>query len=495
MRKIALVVLDGFGVTKETYGNAIKKANMPYFKSLLKKYSNTTIKTHGEYVGLNKGQFGNSEVGHLNLGAGRVVVQNSMKISNAVKTGEIFTNKKLLKLFSSLKKSGKILHLFGLCSDGGVHADFNHVYSLVKMAKNNGVKDVYIHFISDGRDTKVDSGILYYNKLNKFLKKENYGKIISVQGRFFAMDREKNYDRTQKFLDVILNYSAKNQVENFEDYFKQNYEKQISDENLEPCILKNSDYSLKQGDAILAFNFRSDRMKQIFELLIKNNVQNLNSFIEYDVNFKDVNVIFEEESNKNCLSEILSINNLSQLRISETTKYAHVTYFFNMLIEKPFKNEERIIIPSDKIESFDEKPKMKAKEITDTVILKTDEKLYDFILINYPNCDMVGHTGNFNATVTAVEFLDKCLEKLCEDLKQKGYTILITADHGNADKMLNADGTVCTTHSTRNAPFIIVEDCKFNLRTDGKLSNVSPTILALYGIKQPKEFKEESLIV
>lgn len=495
MRKIALIVLDGFGVTKETFGNAIKKAKMPYFKKLLKTYSNTTIKTHGEYVGLNKKQFGNSEVGHLNLGAGRIVVQNSMKISNSVKTGEIFENKKLLKLFSSLKKSGKVLHLFGLCSDGGVHADINHVYSLVKMAKNNGVKDVYIHFIGDGRDTRVDSGLLFYKKLDKFLKKENYGKIVSIQGRFYAMDREKNYDRTQKFLDVILNYSAKNQVENFEDYFKQNYKEQISDENIEPCVLKNSNFSLKQGDAILAFNFRSDRMKQIFELLIKNNVQNLNSFIEYDANFKEVNVIFEEESNKNCLSEILSNNNLTQLRISETTKYAHVTYFFNMLIEKPFKNEERIIIPSDKLESFDKAPKMKAKEITDTVILKTDEKLYDFILINYPNCDMVGHTGNFDATVTAVEFLDKCLEKLCENLKNKGYTILITADHGNADKMLNKDNTICTTHSTRKAPFIIIDKNKFNLSQNGKLSNVAPTILDLYKIKQPKEFKEESLIL
>lgn len=495
MRKIALVVLDGFGVTKETYGNAIKKAKMPYFQSILKTYSHTKIKTHGEYVGLNKGQFGNSEVGHLNLGAGRVVVQNSMKISNAVKTGEIFKNEKLLKLFKSLSKSGNILHLFGLCSDGGVHADINHVYSLVKMAKENNVKDVYLHFISDGRDTKIDSGISFYSKLNKFLKEEHYGKIVSVQGRFFAMDREKNYDRTQEFLNVILKYSAKNKCKNFEDYFKENYNKQISDENFEPCILENEDYSLKQGDAILAFNFRSDRMKQIFELLIENSISNLNSFIEYDTNFKNVNVIFEEESNKNCLSEILSNNNLSQLRISETTKYAHVTYFFNLLIEKPFKNEERIIIPSDKVESFDEKPKMKAEEITNTVISKTNEKLYDFILINYPNCDMVGHTGNFNATVTAVEFLDKCLEKLCENLKRKGYTILITADHGNADKMLNADGTVCTTHSTRNAPFIIVDNNEFNLKADGKLSNVAPTILALYGIKPPKEFKEESLIL
>lgn len=495
MRKIALIVLDGFGVTKDYFGNAIKKAKMPYFKKLLKTYSNTTLKTCGEYVGLNKGQFGNSEVGHLNLGAGRIIVQNSMKISNAVKTGEIYENEKLLKLFHSLNKSGKILHLFGLCSNGGVHADINHVFSLIKMAKKNNVKDVYIHFISDGRDTNVDSGISFYNKLNNFLKKEKYGKIVSVQGRFYAMDREKNYDRTQKFLDVILKYSAKNKCNNFEDYFKENYEKKISDENFEPCILKNEDYSLKEGDAILAFNFRSDRMKQIFELLIENNVSNLNSFIEYDANFKSVNVIFEEESNKNCLSEVLSNNNLTQLRISETTKYAHVTYFFNLLIEKPFKNEERIIIPSDKIENFAKQPKMKAEEITNTVISKTNEKLYDFILINYPNCDMVGHTGDFDATVTAVEFLDVCLEKLCEDLKQKDYTIIITADHGNADKMLNSDGTICTTHSTRNAPFIIIDKTHFNLKSNGKLSNVAPTILSLFGIKFPKEFKEDSLIV
>lgn len=494
MRKIALIVLDGFGVTKDYYGNAIKKAKMPYFKKLLKTYSNTTLKTHGEFVGLNKRQFGNSEVGHLNLGAGRVVVQNSMRISKAVESGEIYNNKKLLNLFNSLNRTGKVLHLFGLCSDGGVHADINHVFALVRMAKKCGVKDVYIHFISDGRDTKVDSGITFYNKLNNFLIKEKYGKIVSVEGRFYAMDREKNYDRTEQFLNVILKYSADNCYDDLQECFKVNYSKNISDEYIEPSILKDEDYSLKSGDAILAFNFRSDRMKQIFELLIKNKISNLNSFIEYDANFKEVNVIFEEESNKNCLSEVLSNHNLSQLRISETTKYAHVTYFFNLLIEQPFKNEERIIIPSDKVESFDEAPKMKAGEITDTVIKKTDEKLYDFILINYPNCDMVGHTGNFNATVTAIEFLDKCLEKLCENLKDKGYTILITADHGNADKMLNSDGTICTTHSTRNAPFIVIDKEKFNLKNDGKLSNVSPTILKLYGIKPPKEFKEDSLI-
>jgi len=494
-RKIALIVLDGFGLREEGHGNAIKLAQMPYFNSLKNNYSFTAIKTHGSFVGLPNNQFGNSEVGHLNLGSGRVVKQNSVKISDEIKSGEFFKNEKLLNLFEKLKNSNGILHTFGLCSNGGVHGDITHLISLIDFAKQCGVKNVYVHFLSDGRDTKRDIGEMFYNKLQDHLNKIKYGKIVSVTGRFYAMDREKNYGRTEKFLDVLLNYKAENTFEDLKNVFKESYKKEIYDEFIEPSILKGENFAIKENDGVLAFNFRSDRMKQIFQLLIENQIKNLYSFIQYDDDFNEVNVIFKEDSAENCLSDVLSKNNLTQLRISETTKFAHVTYFFNLLKETPFKNENRIIIKSDEIEVFADKPKMKAGEITDRVIEETNKNKYDFILINYPNCDMVGHSGNLNATITAVEFLDKCLEKLCENLKRKGYTILITADHGNADIMINEDGSVCTTHTTSDAPFIIIDKEIYKLRDDGKLADVSPTILDLFNIKPPKEFTEHSLII
>lgn len=496
MNKVALVVLDGLGIRKSSDYNAVKNAKMPYFNNLLKKYSHTYIKTCGEYVGLKKGQFGNSEVGHLNLGAGRIVKQNSTKITDSINSGEFYKNKTLINLINNLKRTNGNLHLFGLCSTGGVHSELNHLISLLKLCKEQNFYNVLIHFITDGRDTNIHSGKNFFSKLERFIKDLNVGKIISLTGRFYAMDREKNYDRTKQFLNVLLNNKSENEFDNISKAFKYYYENDITDEFIKPTTLKNKDYILNKNDAILCFNFRSDRVRQIFELLIKNNVRNLYSFIEYDTKFKDkVKVVFKEESNKNCLSEVLSKNNKTQLRISETTKYAHVTYFFNLLKEKPFENETRKIIESEKVDNFSKTPKMKAKEITDTIIKETQKKLYDFILVNYSNADMLGHTGNYKATIKSLEFLDICLERLCEDLKKKGYIIIVTSDHGNADIMQNKDGTVCTTHTISNAPFIIIDNKKHHLMKGGKLANVSPTILDIFNIKPPKEFIEKSLII
>lgn len=495
MTKVALVILDGFGLRKENDYNAVNNAKMPYFNNLFKKYSHTKIKTKGNYVGLNKGQFGNSEVGHLNLGSGRIVKQNSMKITESIENGTFYENKILTNLILKLKKQNASLHLMGLCSSGGVHSNITHLYALLKLCSQLDFKNVYIHFITDGRDTNVKSGVNFYKELQKQIKKYKVGKIVSVVGRFYAMDREKNYDRTKLFYNILNNYDAENKFNDLKDCFNYYYNNNITDEYLKPSVLFSGDYSIKKDDAILCFNFRSDRARQIFEVLIENNYKNLYSFIEYDKKFnKNVEVIFKEDSNKNCLSEVLSKNNKTQLRISETTKYAHVTYFFNLLIEKPFDKEKRIIIESDSVDNFAKKPKMKAREITNTIIKQTDETPFDFVLVNFPNADMLGHTGNYEKTLESLEFLDKCLEKLVENLRQKGYIVLITADHGNADIMKNKDGSPCTTHTTSDAPFIIVDKNKYDLINSGKLANVSPTILHLFNIKPPKEFTEKSLI-
>jgi len=495
MNKVALVVLDGLGIRKNNFYNAVSNAKMPYFQKIRKDYSNTLIKTCGEYVGLPKGQFGNSEVGHLNLGAGRIVKQNSTRISDSIKTGEFFKNKTLIKMLNSLKKSKGYLHLFGLCSDGGVHSDIKHLYALLKLCKEQNFERVLIHFISDGRDTNTHSGKNFLKKLNTEIKKIGIGKVISLTGRFYAMDREKNYDRTKNFFETLSSYKSENNFSSLFKAFDYYYENNITDEFILPTTLKDENNKINKNDALLCFNFRSDRARQIFNLLIENGYKNLYSFIEYDKNFnKKVKVVFEEESSKNCLSEVLSKNKKSQLRISETTKYAHVTYFFNLLKEEPFKGEERIIINSEKVDNFSKTPNMKAGEITDKVIEKTNEKLYDFILVNFSNADMLGHTGDYEKTIISLEFMDKCLEKLCKNLKAKGYIVIVTADHGNADTMQNSDGTVCTTHTTSDAPFIIIDEKTYKLQKNGKLSNVSPTILKLMGIKKPKEFKENSLI-
>jgi len=496
MKKVALIVLDGLGLRKNSHYNAVNNANMPYFRKISKNYSHTQIKTCGEYVGLPAGQFGNSEVGHLNLGAGRIVKQNSTRITDSILNGEFFKNKTLISMLNKLKKTNSNLHLFGLCSSGGVHSEIEHLFNLLKLCKQQNFNNVYIHFISDGRDTNIHSGKTFLSKLNKKIKEIGVGKVVSLTGRFYSMDREKNYARTQEFFEILSSYNSENAFSNLNQAFNYYYQNNITDEFILPTILKNQNFKANKNDSILSFNFRSDRMRQIFEVLINNGYKNLYSFIEYDKNFdKKVKVVFKEESSKNCLSEVLSGLNKTQLRISETTKYAHVTYFFNLLQEEPFKFEDRVIIESEKVDNFSKTPKMKAGEITNAVIYKTDKKLYDFILVNFSNADMLGHTGNYEKTIESLEFLDTCLEKLCENLKQKGYIILVTSDHGNADIMQNKNGTVCTTHTTSDAPFIIIDNKKYNLIKNGKLSNVSPTILDLMNIKKPKEFTENSLII
>ncbi len=495
MSKVALIILDGLGLRHFTHYNAVKNADMKFLKSLMKNYSFTKLKTKGEFVGLKQNQFGNSEVGHLNLGSGRVVKQNSTKIDDEIKNQSFFENKKLCNLIENLKQKNANLHIFGLCSNGGVHSDINHLYSLLKLCKMKDFKNVLIHFISDGRDTNTTSGKQFFEKLISKTKTLSVGKVVSVTGRFYAMDREKNYDRTEKFLNVLLNYDSENKVQKLGNVFDESYEKNITDEYLLPTTILDENFCVKDEDAILCFNFRSDRARQIFEKLIENGQRNLFSFISYDEKFSGkVTTIFDETSGKNCLSEVLSKNKKTQLRISETTKYAHVTYFFNLLNETPFWGEKRIIIEGDKTDNFAKVPFMKAKEITNKIISETDKEKYDFVLVNFPNADMVGHTGDYEKTMLSLKFLDKNLKILVENLRKKGYEVLITADHGNADIMQNKDGSPCTTHTTSDAPFIIVSDKKYKLISNGKLANVSPTILYLMNIRSPKEFTEPSLI-
>lgn len=494
-KKVALIILDGFGMRRSQYFNAVKNAKTPYFDFLWKNFSHTLIKTKGEFVGLKKGQFGNSEVGHLNLGSGRIVKQNSTKISDEISSGNFFENKLLKNMIYDLKKRDASLHIFGLCSNGGVHSELDHLFALLRFCKQENFYDVKIHFISDGRDTKPNSGIKFLQKLQNFIKKIKVGTIVSVCGRYYAMDREKNYDRTDKFLKVLLNYESDYKFKAMKEVFEKSYGENVFDEFIKPSILSCGNFKVNSGDAILCFNFRNDRARQIFERLIESGIKNLYSFTCYDEKFKGkVKTIFNEKSSKNCLSEVLSKNRKTQLRISETTKYAHVTYFFNLLNEKPFVGENRIIIEGDKVSSFAEKPFMKTKEITEKIIEETNKFKYDFVLVNFPNADMLGHTGNYEKTIESLEFLDKNLKVLVEDLRKKDYVVMLTADHGNADIMRYDDGKVCTTHTTSDAPFIIVDDKKYNLIKNGKLACVSSTILDIMQIKQPKEFTEPSLI-
>lgn len=493
--KTALIILDGFGLRNNSYFNAVKNAKTPYFDFLWKNFSHTKIKTCGQYVGLSSGQFGNSEVGHLNLGSGRIVKQNSTKICDSILSGEFFENKKLQKMISDLKKKNLALHLFGLCSDGGVHSEIEHLFAILKLCKEQSFFNVYIHFISDGRDTDVHSGKKFLKALQNYIKKIGVGKVVSICGRYYAMDREKNFDRTEKFLKILTNYESENKFENIVDAFDFAYSGGTTDEFIKPSILQNQNFKANKFDAILCFNFRSDRSRQIFEKLIECGYKNLYSFISYDEKFDGkVKVVFAESSAKNCLSEVLAKNKKTQLRISETTKYAHVTYFFNLLNEVPFEGENRIIIEGDKVSNFADKPLMKTSEITQTIIEQTNKAKYDFVLVNFPNADMLGHTGNYEKTIESLEFLDKNLKILVENLRQKGYVVVITADHGNADIMKYKNGEVCTTHTISDAPLIIVDNKKYKLSKNGKLACVSPTILDIMNITAPKEFTEKSLI-
>jgi len=493
-KKVALIILDGWGLGKTPDRDAIMAADTPYFDYLMKNYQNTTLDTFGEHVGLPFGQMGNSEVGHLNIGAGRVVFQELLKINNAVASGALKANEELNKLFSYCKENGKPLHLMGLVSDGGVHSHTDHAIAICKYANEFGLKEVYVHAFTDGRDTSPTSGVGYLQRLVDSI--QPFGaKLVSVCGRYYSMDRDKRWERVKKAYDLLVNGNGK-LCSNLIDGVKESYDNSLTDEFLLPMIDKHHFKKINEGDAVFCFNFRTDRCREITQALTQKSFDEhgmkplklyYTTMTVYDETFKNVHTIFSNENMKNTLGEVIAANGKTQLRAAETEKYPHVTFFFNGGREEAFANENRIMAASPKIATYDLQPEMSAPELTQRVDEYIQSNQPDFICLNFANTDMVGHTGVFSAAMKAAETVDGCLKTIAERCLSLGYIVLVTADHGNADNMVNEDGTVNTAHSKNPVPFILISNEFKPELNHGKLADIAPTVLKLMETEQPVE--------
>tara|TARA_Y100000034_G_scaffold3294_3_gene3977 strand:+ start:4194 stop:5699 length:1506 start_codon:yes stop_codon:yes gene_type:complete len=491
-KPIVLMVLDGFGLSWKKKGNAIKLANTPVLDKLTKTCPYAVLKASGESVGLPKGFMGNSEVGHINIGAGRVVDQYLMRINNSIKDGSFFEIPTLIEAFDK----NEYVHLMGLLSDGGVHSHIYHLFALIDLAKKYNCK-VYVHAFLDGRDTKPKCAKKYIKRLQKKLK--GVGIIATISGRYYSMDRDNRWDRTQKAYDTITKASGLYN-KNIYAALKQSYKKKIGDEFIIPLV--TGDYhGLKEKDTVIFFNFREDRARQLTQAFIDPNFDkfkrtykdvNLIAFSQYDDDFKNFKVIFPPVYPKNTLGEVLSSNDIKQLRIAESEKYAHVTYFFNGLRETPFEKETRIVIPSPKVATYDQQPEMNADKVTEKVL--ENLKKNDVIIINFANGDMVGHTGILKAAIKAVEKVDVCVGKIIEKVKELNGVVIITADHGNCEEMIVGYNETDTAHST-NPVFFMIYNQNIKIRSKGILADIAPTILDLLNIEKPKEMTGESMIV
>lgn len=500
-----LIILDGFGLNPSEKDNAVAMAKMPFYRSLLKKYPHTQIEASEKNVGLPEGFMGNSEVGHLNIGAGRVVYQDFSLISRAIEEGDFFKNTVLLE---AMKKVGaqNTLHLLGLVSDGGVHSHISHLKALIAMAKQNDIKKLAVHCFLDGRDTSPQSGKGFVEEIQKFLRTENLGQIQTVMGRFYAMDRDNRWERTEKAFNAIVKGSAQSYFSHPTDYIERSYQKGEFDEFLEPAC-KNGYEGMKAGDGAIFFNFRADRARQITRALTQNNVSefecespNLSCFVcmtPYDSQFS-LPAAFEKTKVSMTLGEVISLKGYQQLRIAETEKYAHVTYFFNGGQEKAFPGEKRILIPSPReVKTYDLKPEMSAEKITDALLKELDSTHYQFVVLNFANPDMLGHTGNLEAAISALEVIDLCLSKIVRWVEQNHAFAVMTADHGNCEKMRDSSGAILTSHTTLPVPFIFIhpDSPSVKLAATGKLADIAPTFLKAWNIAVPPEMTGESLIL
>jgi 2,3-bisphosphoglycerate-independent phosphoglycerate mutase len=508
-KRVVLIVLDGWGISKSNEGNAIAAANTPVYTSILHDYPHVELQASGEAVGLPDGQMGNSEVGHLNLGAGRIVYQDSTRISKAVREGEFFHNPALLAAMQSAKQSDGALHLMGLLSDGGVHSRLDHIFAMFDMAKTQGITNIFFHAFLDGRDTPPSSAVRYIKQLEEHLTKIGIGTIASVSGRYYAMDRDKRWERVQKAYEAMVmgegirKYSALDAV-------RQSYENHRTDEFIIPTVILDQKTNrplatIRNGDAVIFCNFRSDRAREItraltdqaFQGFTRRLVPKLSTFVcltAYDETL-DLPVAFAPVRLTNILGEVLSARGVRQLRIAETEKYAHVTFFFNGGEEPPFPLEDRVLVPSPRdVATYDKKPEMSAKEITDHLVKHILSQDYGFILANYANPDMVGHTGVIEAGIKAVEVIDECLGRVLRAAQEGGAQVLITADHGNVEMMSDASiGQPHTAHTTGPVPFIVVQR-QIKLQNNGILADVAPTVLDLMGIEKPAEMTGKSLV-
>lgn len=494
---VTLCILDGFGINPNEYGNAIKQQGIPNLTKL-NEYPTTTIKASGLDVGLNDGQMGNSEVGHLNLGAGRVVYQDLPKINNEILNGEFFKNKAFLEVMNHVLEHNSNLHLMGLLSNGGVHSHINHLKALVDMANAIGIKNIYIHAIMDGRDTLRDSGIGFIKELESYIK--DRAKIATLSGRVYTMDRENRWDRIKKSYDMLVRGVSSYENNSAVDAINLSYDSGIYDEFVEPTIIVK-DAVIKDNDGFIFFNYRTDRAREITNALTQSDfaefktkkIKNLKycCMTEYSSDFKGVLVAYPPEIIEDNLSSILSKNGLKQFHTSETTKYAHVTFFFNGGIEKAYKGEDRKLIDSVNVKDFSEYPNMRAYEITDAVVDAIKSKKYDFILVNISNPDMIGHTGNLEAAISAIKAVDECAYKIAMESLKAGGDLIITADHGNCEEMLDKDGNVLTQHTTNPVPLWLVSNKYKDVKLkEGKLANIAPTILKLLNLEIPNNMEE-----
>ena len=503
-----LMILDGFGDNKNKDGNAIKLAKTPNIDKLMKKYPNTDIFTSGLHVGLPEGQMGNSEVGHTNIGAGRIVYQELTRITKSIEDGDFFSNPEFIAAIENCKKHNSKLHILGLVSDGGVHSHNRHLYGLLEMAKRRDFEDVYVHCFLDGRDTPPASAETYIAELQEKMKEKGVGKIASLSGRFYAMDRDKRWQRVQKCYDALVNgegEKAGDPIKAIED----SYQKEVFDEFVVPTVMCNGNEpvaKIEENDSVIFFNFRPDRAREITRALVdpefdgfKTKKMNLYyvCFTSYDETMPNVHIAFKKEPLKNTFGEVISEAGLTQLRIAETEKYAHVTFFFNGGEEKQYPGEDRILVPSPKVETYDMKPEMSAYEVTDKVCEALENDKYDVVILNFANTDMVGHTGSLQAAIKAVEAVDECVGKIVKIIEEKQGNLLITADHGNAEQMIDyKTGEPHTAHTTNPVPIILVTANKeYKLKENGKLADLAPTMLDLMGIKQPEEMTGESLLI
>ncbi len=506
---VVLVILDGWGYCEETRGNAIAAANTPIMDALWAAYPHTLIRTSGKAVGLPDGQMGNSEVGHLNIGAGRVVPQELVRISDAVEDGSILSNEALVEICQQvLSRNGK-LHLVGLCSEGGVHSHISHLFGLVESAKNQGISDICIHAITDGRDTIPTEGVKAIGQIQEYLDKVGIGRIVTLSGRYYAMDRDRRWERVKRAYDVMTN-DGEGDCRTALEVIKDSYKAGVTDEFIQPIRIAPG--AIEASDGVIFFNFRPDRARQLTQALVspkfnafdRELIQPLSfvTFTQYEPDLP-VSVAFEPQNLTNILGEVVSNNGLQQFRTAETEKYAHVTYFFNGGLEEPFPGEDRELVSSPMVPTYDQAPAMSAEAVTNVVINAIKKGVYSLVVINYANPDMVGHTGIIDATVEAIQTVDNCIGRLVDSVGKAGGTMIITADHGNAEYMLDEKGNPWTAHTTNSVPLILIEGegakipghgTEVLLRDDGKLADIAPTILEILNLPQPPEMTGKSII-
>ena len=501
-KKALLMILDGWGLGDQKKDDVIFNTPTPYWDYLMNNYPHSQLQASGENVGLPDGQMGNSEVGHLNIGAGRVVYQDLVKINRACADNSILQNPEIVSAFSYAKENGKNVHFMGLTSNGGVHSSMVHLFKLCDIAKEYNINNTFIHCFMDGRDTDPKSGKGFIEELSAHCEK-SAGKIASIIGRYYAMDRDKRWERVKEAYDLLVNGEGKKATDMVQA-MQESYDEGVTDEFIKPIVNANCDGTIKEGDVVIFFNYRNDRAKELTVVLTQQDMPEAGMhtipglqyycMTPYDASFKGVHILFDKENVANTLGEYIASKGLNQLHIAETEKYAHVTFFFNGGRETPFDNEDRILVPSPKVATYDLKPEMSAYEVKDKLVDAINENKYDFIVVNFANGDMVGHTGIYEAIEKAVVAVDACVKDVIEAAKAQGYEAIIIGDHGNADHALNEDGTPNTAHSLNPVPCVYVTENKAAKVEDGRLADVAPTILKIMGLEAPADMNGQILI-